>query len=84
MNQYIIKMTDLEKLSIADLKVYKDLLEIRIAELGRYQKDDAYYPPYTEKEIKETKMAEDQAIHALSLVNGVLRHKLDSFIESIQ
>jgi hypothetical protein len=76
-------MNDLEKLSITELKAYKDLLEIRIGELGRYQKDDTYYPPYTDKEIRETKLAEDQAIHALSLVNGVLRNKLDYFIETI-
>jgi hypothetical protein len=50
-------MNDLEKLSIAELKAYKDLLEIRIGELGRYQKDDTYYPPYTDKEIRETKLA---------------------------
>lgn len=77
-------MENIEKQSLLDLKVYRDLLETRISELRRHQIDDEYYPPYTDKEITKIKEFENQAIKALSAVNKMIRKKLDEFISSIQ
>ncbi|MDA3893261.1 MAG: hypothetical protein PF517_16485 [Salinivirgaceae bacterium] len=77
-------MKDIEKLSLPELKTYRDLLDKRISELRHHQIGDEYYPPYTDKDINEVKEFENQAIKALSAVNKIIRRKLDEFISSIK
>ncbi len=77
-------MDDIHNFNLSQLKDYKDLLEIRIEELRRHQVDDDYFPPYTEKEIKELKNHEAKANKALRIVKQMIRKKLDAFIGDIE
>jgi len=77
-------MKNIENLSLPELKAYRDLLEKRVSELRHHQIDDEYYPPFTDKEIKEIKEFEKQAIKARTAVNKIIRKKLDDFIGSIK
>jgi len=77
-------MDNLQGLSLSELKDYKELLEIRIDELRRHQVDDDYFPPYTDKEIKELKVHEKKANLALKSINAIIRKKLDTIISNIE
>ncbi len=77
-------MKTIEQLTLTELKIYKELIETRINELRRHQIDDDYYPPYTEKEINEFKSLEMRTAKALSIVNKMIRQKLDSFIHQME
>lgn len=77
-------MENLEKLSLIELKSYKELIENRMEELRRHQIDDEYFPPYTEKEIHELKVIEKKAAKALSTVNKLIRQNLDNFINQLE
>lgn len=76
-------MKELEKLSLIELKSYKELIERRMEELRRHQVDDEYFPPYTDKEINELKNLEKKAAKALSAVNKLIRKNLDDFISKL-
>ncbi|MBI9066443.1 MAG: hypothetical protein JEZ09_04055 [Salinivirgaceae bacterium] len=77
-------MKELEKLSLIELKSYKELIENRMNQLRRHQIDGEYYPPYTEKEIKQVKEKEEKAAKALLTVNKLIRLKLDEFIDGLK
>lgn len=76
-------MKELESLSLSELKNIKDLLDNRVSELRLHQIDGEYYPLYTDKEINKIKELERQTIKALSVVNKIIREKLDNFVGSI-
>jgi DNA mismatch repair ATPase MutS len=76
-------MKNLEKLTLSELKDYRELLNTRIAELNSYQIDDDYFPPHTDEEFDEIQKFEEQAKKALSAVNKIIRKKLDDLINSI-
>lgn len=76
-------METIENITLHELKVYRELLENRIANLRKHQIGDEYYPPYTDKEVHNIKEFEQKAINALSVVNKTIRKKLDAFIDSI-
>ena len=77
-------MHNLEKLSLIELKSYKELIENRMNELRLHQIDDEYFPPYTDKEINQLKEMERKSAKALSAVNRLIRNKLDDFINKLE